>query len=83
MSVQSVQYIHSNVTKHIDIKPGNVLVRNMQGNNLGYFMRYKVYITDFGISPSYSTISESETELPTPSTKTYAALRLLTSRVGA
>ena len=53
MSVQSVQYIYSNVTKHMDIKPKNALVRNMQSNNLGYFMRYKVYIADFDISPSY------------------------------
>ena len=45
----------------------------MQGNNLGYFMQYKVYIADFGISRSYRTIPESETESPTSFTKTYAA----------
>ena len=62
-------YIHSNVTNHMDIKPKNILVRSMQGNNLGYFMWYK----DSSISRSYQTIFEPETESPTSFTKTYVA----------
>ena len=81
--LSSAQYIPSNVTKHMDIKPKNILVRSMQGNNLGYFMRYKVYTVDSSISRSYQTISESETESPPRSPKPVLLLRLLTSRGGA
>ncbi|OCL13651.1 kinase-like protein [Glonium stellatum] len=69
----ALQYIHSHVTKHMDIKPKNILVRNMGMNRLGYSMKCGIYIADFGISRSYKTVFESETESPTSFTKTYTA----------
>jgi serine/threonine protein kinase len=69
----TVAYIHSSMTKHMDIKPKNILVRNMTRSNLVCKDVFKIYIADFGISRSYDTLDATETEGPTMFTKKYAA----------
>jgi serine/threonine protein kinase len=66
----TVAYIHSSLTKHMDIKPQNILVRKRRQNT---WTHYKVYITDFGIARSYTSLDVSETEGPTMFTRRYAA----------
>lgn len=68
-------HIHINMTKHMDIKPENILVRDVKQ----YKARrpsnasFKLYIADFGISRSYDSIEATETEGPTHFTHRYAA----------
>jgi serine/threonine protein kinase len=63
----------------MDIKPKNILVKDMgqrgirQAGATKSHARYKVIIADFGISRSYSSTTESETESPTSFTRAYAA----------
>jgi len=64
----AVCYIHTNLMKHMDIKPQNVLVRIVEGSDT-----YKIYIADFGIARSYSTLEDSETEGYTLFTRKYSA----------
>ncbi|KAF2808734.1 kinase-like protein [Mytilinidion resinicola] len=74
----AMKYIHGNITKHMDIKPQNILVRKLrqdQQSGLLYnaYNAYRVYIADFGIARSYNTHTDSETEGPTMFTRKYAA----------
>lgn len=62
----AMAFIHSQNVKHMDIKPGNVLVRGGKGG-------YRVYIADFGIARAYKSAEESNTDSPTSFTRTYAA----------
>ena len=59
--------------KHMDIKPKNLLVRDMRNSIVCNQGQYKIYIADFGIARSYRSIDECNTESPTAYTKTYAA----------
>lgn len=68
----AIAYIHGTITKHMDIKPQNVLVRDVRSSLLNYKTAWKVYIADFGIARSYSSMDESETEGPTMFTRRYA-----------
>jgi serine/threonine protein kinase len=63
-----VRHIHSTLTKHMDIKPQNILVRLVDAED-----KYRVYIADFGIAKSYSTPDAIETDGRTSFTRTYAA----------
>jgi serine/threonine protein kinase len=57
----------------MDIKPKNLLVRDMRSSticNQGY---YKIYIADFGIARSYLSVDDCNTDTPTAYTKMYAA----------
>ena len=69
----AVAFIHSKMTKHMDIKPKNILVRKVPGKIGSHRSPWKVYIADFGIARSYSSIAASETEGPTMFTRRYAA----------
>jgi serine/threonine protein kinase len=60
--------IHRSLTKHMDIKPQNILMRKT--SEKGY---YNAYIADFGIARSYATSEEIETDGRTSFTKRYAA----------
>lgn len=57
-------HIQTNMTKHMDIKPKNILVRNVRHYELPRPRNasFKFYITDFGISRSYDSLEDSETE---------------------
>lgn len=68
-------HIHTNMTKHMDIKPKNILVRNVRHykSPRPRNASFKFYIADFGISRSYGSLEDSETEGPTMFTRRYAA----------
>ena len=66
--VNAVAFIHSRNTKHMDIKPNNILV-----NYSAYGIAVQVYITDFGIARSYQTAEESFTDSPISCTRIYTA----------
>lgn len=69
----SLEFLHSKAIKHMDIKPKNLLVKDMRQNSSGYDLSYKIYIADFGISRSYPSILDSETDSLTSFTKKYSA----------
>ncbi|CZT04062.1 uncharacterized protein RCO7_05660 [Rhynchosporium graminicola] len=59
----ALRYIHSTARKHLDIKPGNILVRKHPLAKYGY----RVYIADFGISRSFKSLDHSTAkQTPTP-----------------
>lgn len=70
---KGLAYIHENAMKHMDIKPKNLLVRDMRSSIICNQGKYKIYIADFGIARSYRSIDDCNTESPTAYTKTYAA----------
>ncbi|ORX98106.1 hypothetical protein BCR34DRAFT_619205 [Clohesyomyces aquaticus] len=67
--VNAVAYIHSKLTKHMDIKPKNILAKRIENG----VYQFQVYIADFGISRSYENLDATETEGPTMFTRKYAA----------
>ena len=69
----ALRHIHQHTMKHMDIKPSNILVRNV-GPQLGLGgFEYKVYITDFGIAKAYADADAAETDGPTSFTRKYAS----------
>jgi serine/threonine protein kinase len=62
----AVEYIHRNLTKHMDIKPQNVLVRNVKTRNPPFHQSrrtsFKAYIADFGIARSFNSSEAVDTE---------------------
>lgn len=71
----AIRYIHCTFTKHMDIKPSNILVRSRWLNRGGRRLEYssKVYISDFGTSRSYKSIDAANTDGPTSFTRKYAS----------
>jgi serine/threonine protein kinase len=63
----AVEYIHRNLTKHMDINPQNILVLRTR------HAVYVPFIADFGIARSYDKVEETETDGRTSFTKRYAA----------
>ena len=68
----ALRYLHANVTKHMDIKPKNLLVRQIAKDS-SFWCTYRIYIADFGIARAYQSIADSETDSPTFCTRLYAA----------
>jgi hypothetical protein len=66
-------FIHSMPIKHMDVKPQNLLVRDIRNSQLNGSEPYKIYLTDFGISRAYASVEECETETFTSFTRAYAA----------
>jgi serine/threonine protein kinase len=66
----AVRAVHRNLTKHMDIKPQNILVWRRQRDCKSIF---KLYLADFGIARSYETLQNTETNGHTSFTKRYAA----------
>lgn len=64
----AVAYIHEQTTKHMDIKPQNILVRAISPAHL-----WRIYLADFGLSRSFSTLDHSQTDGPTSRTPRYCA----------
>ncbi|KAF2627946.1 kinase-like protein [Macroventuria anomochaeta] len=62
----AIRYMHGNNVKHMDIKPKNLLVRDV-----GF--RPDIYVADFGIARAYKCAKDSYTGSPTPFTRLYAA----------
>jgi hypothetical protein len=64
--ISALSYIHHRTTKHMDIKPANILVK-------GYLDRWRVYMADFGLSRSFAALDHSQTDGPTARTPKYCA----------
>lgn len=64
----AVRHIHDRLTKHIDIKPQNILIRKPSR----LFTNYHPFIADFGIARSYASPDDVETDGRTSFTKRYA-----------
>ncbi|RYN38916.1 hypothetical protein AA0114_g11391 [Alternaria tenuissima] len=62
----AVAFIHERTTKHMDIKPQNILVRS-DGS------WWRIYITDFGFSRSFDPQDHSQTDGPTALTRGYCS----------
>lgn len=70
---KAVAYIHDKLMKHMDLKPKNLLVRDMQSSTICNQGRFKIYIADFGVARSYRSTDDINTETPIAYTKMYAA----------
>jgi len=70
---KTLDFIHSFPIKHMDIKPQNILVRNIRHTSINDDDPFKVYLTDFGSSRFYPSIDDTETDSWTPFTRAYAA----------
>jgi serine/threonine protein kinase len=64
----AVHYIHRSLTKHMDLKPQNILI--VETSTDPYI---KPFIADFGIARSYESTEEMETDGWTSFTRQYAA----------
>jgi serine/threonine protein kinase len=67
--VDALGYLHSRKTKHLDIKPGNILVKKHSDYRNGH----RVYIADFGISRSFPAVDHSQTDAHILRTPKYCA----------
>ncbi|KAF2197243.1 kinase-like protein [Delitschia confertaspora ATCC 74209] len=70
---KGLAYIHEKAMKHMDIKPKNLLVRDMRNSTICNQGQYKIYIADFGIARSYKSVDDCNTESRTAFTRMYAA----------
>jgi tRNA A-37 threonylcarbamoyl transferase component Bud32 len=68
----AISYIHEQRVKHMDIKPANLLIQETRHES-PHMTEYKIYLADFGIAKSYSTLSDAETDSRTSFTRAYAA----------
>ncbi|KAH7090805.1 kinase-like domain-containing protein, partial [Paraphoma chrysanthemicola] len=65
----ALAYIHHSTTKHMDIKPQNILVRHCEDK----FTSWRIYLADFGLSRSFASQDHSQTDGPTSRTPRYCA----------
>lgn len=72
-----LDFVHSFPIKHKDIKPHNILVRDMRASTIDNNHSLQVYLTDFGSSKVYQTIDDTRTEGLTTFTRLYAAEEVL------
>lgn len=77
---RAINFLHSNATKHMDIKPKNLLIKDLRYNSLSSQGPYKIYIADFGITRSYKRAADAETDSPTSFTPLYAAPEVVDQR---
>ncbi|CAN9465284.1 unnamed protein product [Alternaria alternata] len=67
----AVAFIHGHTTRHMDIKPQNIVVRQASLNKRN--PDWRIYIADFGSSRSFSSQDHSQTDGPTSRTPRYCA----------
>jgi len=67
----AVAFIHQHTTKHMDIKPQNILIRDVHPES--DHSDWRVYIADFGLSRSFAAQDHSQTDGPTSRTPKYCA----------
>lgn len=63
----ALAYVHDHTTKHMNVKPQNILVRETE---IGV---YRMYLADFGLSRSFAAQNHSQTDGPTSRTPRYCA----------
>lgn len=70
----AVLFIHNQNIRHMDFKPGNLLVRPTEQGQPRFSSTYKIYVADFGIARAYKSAADSETDSRIPLyTPRYAA----------
>ncbi|KAK7725646.1 hypothetical protein SLS57_003711 [Botryosphaeria dothidea] len=73
----AVAFLHANAIKHMDIKPHNILIRQLSVPSYSPFdpssRSYNVYLADFGIAKSYASAANAETDSLTACTRMYVA----------
>lgn len=69
----TLAFLHARAIKHMDIKPRNLLVKDMRGSTVKHDAPHKIYLADFGISRSYDSALDAETCSPTSFTRIYSA----------
>ncbi|KAF1836863.1 kinase-like protein, partial [Decorospora gaudefroyi] len=67
----AVAFIHGRTTKHMDIKPQNILIREIGSSP--FDPGWRVYLADFGLSRSFTSQDHSQTDGPTSRTPRYCA----------
>jgi serine/threonine protein kinase len=71
----AIAFIHTKTTRHMDIKPHNILVRKIcepsKDDKPGAYWR--IYLSDFGLSRCFATNDHSQTDGPTSRTPKYCA----------
>lgn len=72
-----LDFVHSFPIKHMDIKPQNILVRDMRASTFDSNHSFQVYLADFGSSRFYPSVDDTETESRTTFTRAYAAEEVL------
>jgi serine/threonine protein kinase len=65
----AMSYVHSQTTKHMDIKPQNILVKRTDSD----LHSWRVYLADFGLSRTFTSDDQSQTDGPTSRTPRYCA----------
>ncbi|KAJ4297660.1 hypothetical protein N0V90_005554 [Kalmusia sp. IMI 367209] len=66
----AVECVHNQSTKHMDIKPQNILVRRLKSSD---GIPWRIYLSDFGLSRSFANQDHSQTDGPTSLTPKYCA----------
>lgn len=73
----AVAFLHANAIKHMDIKPHNILIRQLSVPSYSPFdpssRSYNVYLAGFGIAKSYASAANAETDSLTACTRMYVA----------
>jgi serine/threonine protein kinase len=72
--ISALAYTHSQNTKHMDIKPANILVKKLSklADTGSVQCLWRVYLADFGLSRNF-TSDNSQTDGPTARTARYCA----------
>jgi serine/threonine protein kinase len=66
----AIAFIHKKTTKHMDIKPQNILVRYVKPHPSD---KWRIYVADFGLSRSFGSQDHSQTDGPTSRTPRYCS----------
>jgi serine/threonine protein kinase len=71
----AISFVHDNTTKHMDIKPQNILVRRIRDHppDGQLLLCWRIYLSDFGLSRSFASNDHSQTDGPTSRTPKYCA----------
>lgn len=69
----AIVYVHEHTTRHMDIEPQNILVKEKLPHNNHTVQDWIVYLTDFGLPQSFASQDHSQNDGPTLRTPKYCA----------